>query len=111
MSNLAVANPLPKNYQEHIIGSIKGDPDGPTVIVLTGMHGNESAGVDAANNIYDMLADVQPQIRGRLFLLKANIKALERGMRYIDEDMNRLWFPSIIDRVKKTPEDQIDSNE
>lgn len=111
MSNPATAEITPKNYKEHIIGSVKGDPDGPTVVIVTGMHGNEPAGVTAAENVFNMLKDVHPPIRGRLILVRGNLTALEQGMRYIDEDMNRLWFPSIIDQIRKTPRNQINSNE
>lgn len=111
MSNPATAKISPKNYREHILGSIEGDPDGPTVVIVTGVHGNESAGVEAAENVFDMLKDVHPEIYGRLIIVKGNLTALEQGMRYINEDMNRLWFPSIIDRIQNTPEEQIDSNE
>ncbi len=111
MSNPATAKVSTKNYQKHIIGSIAGDPDGPTIVILTGMHGNESAGVKAAQNVFDMLQNVHPQIHGRLIILKANIEALQQGVRYIDEDMNRLWFPSIIDRIRSTAKNNIESSE
>jgi succinylglutamate desuccinylase len=111
MSNLAKAKTFSKKSSERIVGSIDGDPDGPTIVVLAGMHGNEPAGVEAAENIFDMLKDVHPPINGRLTAIQANIPALEENVRYIDEDMNRLWFPSIIDRIRKTPEHKIDSSE
>lgn len=111
MSNLAKAKIFSKKSSERIIGSIDGDPDGPTVVILAGMHGNEPAGIEAAENIFDMLEDVHPPINGRLKAIQANIPALEENVRYIDEDMNRLWFPSIIDRIRKTPEHKIDSSE
>ncbi len=111
MSNLAKAKTFSKISPGRIIGSIDGDPDGPTVVVLAGMHGNEPAGVEAATNIFDMLEGVQPPINGRLKAIQANIPALEQNVRYIDEDMNRLWFPSIIERIRKTPEHKIDSSE
>lgn len=110
MSNPAIAKSSSK-LSRHIIGSIEGDPDGPTVVVLTGLHGNESAGVRATAQIFDMLQGIRPQIRGRLLAIKANIPALEQNVRYLDEDMNRLWFPSILDDIRNTPVDQIKSSE
>ncbi|MGM0547232.1 MAG: hypothetical protein ACQEST_10990 [Bacteroidota bacterium] len=94
-----------------ILGTIEGDPGGPTVVVVTGMHGNETAGVDAARNIFEMLDGIRPQIRGRLIILRANLPALEHNVRYLDEDMNRLWFPSIIKEVRSKPEAEIVSSE
>ena len=96
---------------DRILGVIEGDPGGPTVVVLTGLHGNESAGVDSAKKLFDMLDGIRPRIRGRLVLLRANLPALEHNVRYFDEDMNRLWFPSIIKDIRETPEAQIKSNE
>lgn len=97
--------------EDQVLGTIEGDPNGPTVIVMTGMHGNEFAGVDAARNIFDMLDGIHPKINGRVIILQANLPALEQEVRYIDEDMNRLWFPAIIDQVRNTPEAQIESSE
>lgn len=111
MSNLAKAKSFTKNSSKRIIGSVDGSPDGPTVVVLAGMHGNEPAGVEAAANIIDMLHEVDTPISGHLTAVQANIRALEENVRYIDEDMNRLWFPSIIDRLSNTPEHQIESSE
>jgi succinylglutamate desuccinylase len=111
MSNLAKAKTFSKISPKRIIGSIDGDSNGPTVVVLAGMHGNEPAGVEAAASIFDMLEGVDPPINGRLKAIQANIPALEENVRYIDEDMNRLWFPSIIDRIRRTPEHKIDSSE
>lgn len=100
-----------ESEEDRILGIVDGDPDGPTVVVITGVHGNEVAGVEAAQNIYDMLNGVRPQIRGRLIILRANLPALDENVRYVDEDMNRLWLPAIIDQVRNTPEDQIESTE
>lgn len=111
MSNLATTELTTELSEKRIIGSIEGDPAGPTVVILAGMHGNEPAGVAAANNILAKLKSVRPAINGRLLLVRANICALEQGVRYIDEDMNRLWFPSIIENLRETTEDQIDSSE
>lgn len=110
MRNPTIAN-IATEVDNRILGTIEGDPGGPTVVVVTGMHGNESAGVDAARNIFNMLDGIRPKIRGRLIILRANLPALEHNVRYLDEDMNRLWFPSIIDDVRNTSEARIESSE
>lgn len=97
--------------EDRVLGTIEGDPEGPTVVIVTGMHGNEYAGVDAAQNIFKMLDGIQPKINGRLILLRANLPALGQNVRYVDEDMNRLWFPAIVDQVRNTPEAKIESSE
>jgi succinylglutamate desuccinylase len=97
--------------EKRIIGSLEGDPDGPTVILLGGMHGNEPAGVRAAEHIFRLLGGIQPSINGRLIGIRANMSALRQRVRYIDEDMNRLWFPAIIDDIRNKDEHQIRSSE
>ncbi|WP_148899060.1 succinylglutamate desuccinylase/aspartoacylase domain-containing protein [Fodinibius salinus] len=97
--------------EERIIGSIEGLQPGPTVIVLGGVHGNEPAGVRAISSVLDTLKDVESPIRGQLLALRGNIKALEQNVRYIDEDMNRIWFPSILQDIRNTPESQLQSSE
>lgn len=109
--NPTIANTTTEEVDNRILGVIDGDPGGPTVVVVAGMHGNEFAGVKAAQNIFDMLDGIRPAIRGRLIILRANLPALHYNVRYLDEDMNRLWFPAIIEDVRKTPTTQIDSSE
>ncbi len=97
--------------EKRIIGSIEGDESGPTVVILAGMHGNEPAGVEATANVINRLQGIYPEIRGRLIGLRANIRALEREVRYIDEDMNRIWFPSILEHIRESPEEALESSE
>ncbi|MXV64115.1 PKD domain-containing protein [Natronorubrum sp. JWXQ-INN-674] len=66
------------------------DADGPTVVVVGGVHGNEVAGYVAANEIADWTIDA-----GTLVTIpEANAVAVERGTRTDDEgvDLNR-QFP------------------
>jgi succinylglutamate desuccinylase len=97
--------------EKRVIGSVEGDPGGPTVIILAGMHGNEPAGVVAVSNVLDTLEEVRSHFRGKVVGLRANIKALKHGVRYVDEDMNRIWFPSIIDQIREKPQDELNSSE
>ena len=110
MSNLEIAA-NPSILEKRLIGEIDGELEGPTVIILSGMHGNESAGVHAVSDVLEMLKNKQNQFRGRLIGLRANTTALEHDVRYIDEDMNRIWFPSILERIRKTPKHEIESSE
>jgi len=111
MSNKAVPNTLTETSEQRVIGSIKGDVEGPTVIIIAGMHGNEKSGVRAAENILHTLRDIEEPIRGHLLLVRANINALDQNVRYVDEDMNRLWFNSILDKIRETPAEEIRSSE
>ena len=73
------------------IGSF-GDPSlGPTITLICGIHGNEPAGVCAAERVLEHLSRHQPTSRGRLIALIGNVTALSQGKRYIQEDLNRMW--------------------
>ncbi|WP_138431837.1 succinylglutamate desuccinylase/aspartoacylase domain-containing protein [Fodinibius saliphilus] len=111
MNNSIAEEVKTEDINERIIGSVEGDPDGPTVVILAGMHGNESAGVEAVKNIIRTLDGIVPPIDGCLLGLRANISALQHNVRYIDEDMNRIWFPSIVNEVQETPEAELESSE
>lgn len=100
-----------KRKDKRIIGTCDGTRNGPTVVVLGGIHGNEPAGVKAIKNVFQVLEKVKADTTGTFIGLRANLNALERGVRYIDEDMNRIWFPSILDHIRSSPETELDSSE
>lgn len=97
--------------QERIIGSVQGENRGPTIIFLAGMHGNEPAGVEALSNVLNMLQSKKRVFKGRAVGIRGNLAALRRGVRFIDEDMNRLWFPSIVEQIRESAEHELDSRE
>ena len=66
---------------------------GPLVICIGGMHGNEPAGVFAAQQVLSELRACNPPFRGNLLALMGNRRALARGCRFVAEDLNRMWFP------------------
>ena len=75
----------------HLIASIRGSLPGPTLIILGGIHGNEPAGVLAADRVRLRMQERSAVLRGEVVLLRGNIRALEQGVRYIDADLNRQW--------------------
>jgi predicted deacylase len=68
-----------------------GDKNGPAVVLFVGMHGNETAGVNAIVNIINKYLENGKKLEGSLYAIKGNLEALNRGVRYIDTDLNRLW--------------------
>ena len=74
-----------------ILGRFSGTPAGPTMLVLGGIHGNEPSGVHASRRLLDGLDRVRPSFRGELIALTGNRKALARGCRFIEKDLNRRW--------------------
>ena len=78
---------------DRVIGRWGESVTGPLVIAIAGLHGNEPAGVTSAWRVLAKLAESSPVFSGRLLLLAGNRPALARGHRFVDEDLNRIWFP------------------
>lgn len=76
---------------EHVIGAFIGDQSGPTLIVVGGIHGNEPAGVLALSSLSDEVAAMDGKLKGRVYFLAGNTRALAIGKRFVDVDLNRSW--------------------
>ena len=76
-----------------VLGTYDGQNAGPLLICIGGMHGNEPAGVIAAQRVLQRLHTQQPPFRGEFVALAGNRAALARCCRYVAEDFNRVWFP------------------
>lgn len=88
-----------RGLKQRIIGTYGGKSEGPTIICLGGVHGNEPAGVNALEAVFNRLEELAPDFRGELIGICGNLKALERGVRYVDHDLNRIWEPDVIDQL------------
>lgn len=82
-----------------ILGSITGVKQTPTVIVLAGIHGNEQAGVLASQDVLHKIKEEKIRFEGNLFMILGNIKALKKGIRFKDVDLNRIWSKENIDKI------------
>lgn len=98
-------------YSDRLIGDLIGDDEGPTVIALAGIHGNEPTGIEAIRHIFKKLENKQSDFKGRFLGLIGNIEALREQKRFMDEDMNRIWFTSILDKIRRMPIDEIKTAE
>ncbi|MSO77211.1 MAG: succinylglutamate desuccinylase [Alphaproteobacteria bacterium] len=74
---------------------------GPDVVLVALMHGNEICGAVALDRL---LREGPRPSRGRLTLAFANHAAFARfdprdptGSRFVDQDLNRVWSPAILD--------------
>ncbi len=77
-----------------IIGEIEGVQDGPCVVFIAGVHGNEPSGVFALHQVFEelqRLPDLKSQLKGKVIGLSGNLWALQRGERFHKQDLNRLW--------------------
>jgi len=70
---------------------LQGKKEGPVVVLFVGIHGNERAGVKAADHLFTDLKNNEDELDGSVFVITGNIPALQMGVRFIDTDLNRLW--------------------
>jgi len=77
---------------EQVLGSATGAEEGPTVVGIGGLHGNEPAGVWALEAVLNELQrSGRGLLRGRFVALVGNRPALRAGTRFLDRDLNRIW--------------------
>lgn len=81
---------------------------GPHVALIALMHGNEYSGAVVLDRL--LRGSVRP-LRGRLSCVFANTAAFARFdrrhpvmSRFIDEDMNRVWDPGVLDSPRRSAE-------
>lgn len=95
------------SYKDRIIGKLEGDNPGPTIIALAGVHGNEPTSIKAVEHVLEKIKGLEDKFCGTFIGIRGNLEALSKGERFIDEDMNRIWFTSILDKVRRTPFDEV----
>ena len=81
---------------KHLIGRFEGDRAGPKVVVFGSLHGNEAAGALALERVASKLTELSQSLRGSVYLLAGNTRALLESVRFIDSDLNRHWTPGNI---------------
>lgn len=74
-----------------IVGTYGSKNEGPLLFITAGIHGNEPSGYKALEKVFKILHNDRPAIKGKVVGLAGNIKALQKGVRFIDEDLNRTW--------------------
>jgi len=97
---------------ERIIGRYTGHTKGTLVIAFGAMHGNEPAGVKALEAMFTALESEptrNPNFHfcGRLLGLIGNMKAYEKGVRFIEKDLNRQWTLDNVALAKATPKEKL----
>ncbi len=91
---------------QRIIGQYDGNKHGDLIIAIGAIHGNEPAGVQALQLLFDMLQKEpsrNPGFRfsGRLVGLVGNIQAFERRTRFVKKDLNRQLTVDKIAEIRK----------
>jgi succinylglutamate desuccinylase len=92
---------IPKGIDcERVMGRVRGQEAGPSLVVVAGIHGNEPAGVEAGRRVLARLAQGDIGIRGELVVLGGNVEGLKSGARYLKRDLNRGWTDDSVDRLR-----------
>ncbi|WP_373497261.1 succinylglutamate desuccinylase/aspartoacylase family protein [Aquiflexum sp.] len=84
-----------------LIGKVETGKPGPTLVFFAGIHGNEVAGVFALEKVFGELDNIKDKIRGNIYGICGNLKALASNKRFIKEDLNRIWSKSNIKKIAK----------
>lgn len=88
---------------KRLIGRYTEGREGPLLVVIGGMHGNEPAGIYAVESLIQMLEvekEKNPtfQFSGSMVGLRGNLQAIEKSKRFTERDLNRSW---INERIKE----------
>ena len=86
---------------QHLIFQEGSPSNGPTLIAVGSLHGNEAAGIRALQRVADKLQELTDQLRGQVVFLAGNTRAVIDGARFIDSDLNRYWTTENITRNRQ----------
>ncbi len=87
---------------ERILGTAStGEAGGPVVLVTVGIHGNEPSGLHAVRRVFADIRRHDVRLDGRLCAFVGNRAGLARNVRFVDEDMNRLWSPARVEALRR----------
>ena len=74
-----------------LIGWVKGDREGPLLLCVGGLHGNEPAGVAALEDLVEVFAARRHLVKGDFVAVAGNLQALAARRRFMSYDLNRAW--------------------
>jgi len=82
---------------KRIIGNISGGDNQTLLVCIGGLHGNEQAGYDALEYL---IAHLDKRLfNGHFVAIGGNLQALKEKKRYLQTDLNRIWFNELIDNI------------
>lgn len=86
---------------ERVLGHVRGETPGPTLIAVGGLHGNEPSGILSLERVLGALTSRRAQLRGDFVAFSGNRGALASDRRFLSRDLNRLWTPERIEEVRR----------
>jgi len=87
-----------------VLGDLDSGLPGPLFVATGGLHGNEPAGLEAIERVFRALASGAVPFRGRVVGVAGNLGALGKGVRFLDRDLNRRWFPRELSDLVHRPD-------
>lgn len=99
--------------RQRLIGKLDGSKEGPTLIFVAGMHGNEPAGIYALRKVFNEIDNIKSSFKGNMYAVSGNLSALDKGIRYHKQDLNRLWTAENMIHLQKNEglDDSLESQE
>lgn len=94
-----------------LIGHMKGENTGPTLVFFGGIHGNEHSGVKALEEVFSVLVNRRGSLKGSIYGIRGNIPALAMERRFVDKDLNRIWTRENIEAIRSKEFDKRHSEE
>jgi succinylglutamate desuccinylase len=88
--------------QDRVIGNYHTGESKKTILFICGIHGNETSGKQALENIFNHLEQNSIEINGNIIGIQGNLQAIEKKERFVDEDLNRIWSQKNINSLLKT---------
>lgn len=79
-----------RGFLPRVLGDVHSPVPGPTLVIIGAMHGNEPAGIVAAQRVMPQLA-ARGLLRGRVVAVVGNRAAVMKGMRLQVRDLNRAF--------------------
>lgn len=84
-----------------LLGRVDGPPDGPVLVVVGGIHGNEPAGPASLRRVLATIERETVALRGTLVAFAGNVSGLAAKKRYLAHDLNRLWLEDRIGALRR----------
>src|SRR3989344_9145478 len=82
------------------VAEIMGKKKGENIVIMAGVHGNESFGVTALKEIIPSLSIE----KGKITIIFANLEAIKQNKRFIEYNLNRCFFKEQANKIKNTLE-------
>jgi len=73
------------------LSPMQDDYCGRSLLLSAGIHGNETAPIELINKLLKRILSGELKLRCRLLIIFGNPEAMRQGIRYIEQDLNRLF--------------------